>query len=486
MQRWATEMRGWTALCTSLALVCGAWVGCADGSVVSPRDRDALTPAAESLLTEPVAWATPLVDGRILADTDRGLVVIAGPDDEGVVVGEPGELGALRAAAPVDGSTLLLGDTGVFVLRDTTFFRSPLTDVLADGESVEALVATPRLDHPEPDVWVLTGARLHLYRDARLREVSIEGVTLEAPTLGVAPRLLGRAVWLGTGGQLFEIAMDGDELVVAEVDGGVPTTAMASDGQGALWLLGEDLHALPPDRRLRRYRLGFVPSALHASVDGPDVWLEGEGGLHHLQDRAVRVVSSVPAGARLTAAADGALLAASPAGLVRYRARHRVSLRGIDPGTRIAVTTTVAIEAEAEDRITTVTAELDGEPLEVRAAPRGVVVDLERVRAGAHELQVTVAYSDGTLPATATLPFQVGVAATWSSHIRAIFQGSCARCHGPAGPAPTRLDSRQGWIDNIDSILVNVRDERMPLGGPYLDADTVASIAAWAATGFPE
>ena len=93
---------------------------------------------------------------------------------------------------------------------------------------------------------------------------------------------------------------------------------------------------------------------------------------------------------------------------------------------------------------------------------------------------------DGTLPAFLEYTLVVGQNVTWSNDVLPIMEQHCARCHGSEESASTRLDTRQTWIDNADSIIYNVREGRMPLDDQPLLASEVDLVLAWKASGFPE
>jgi hypothetical protein len=181
---------------------------------------------------------------------------------------------------------------------------------------------------------------------------------------------------------------------------------------------------------------------------------------------------------------DGQLLQAGDAGVVRYRARHPVGFRGLSAGERIFEAVTVELDTVFPERVTEVSVAVDGRPLE--RSPDGTVrLDPDVLKDGAHVLELTAVYDDGTLPAHRSLPFQVAVDASWAEHIAPIFDERCSSCHAAGGSAPTELSSAEKWEENIEALLFNVRMGRMPLNGEPLTEDEIALIEVWSVTGFP-
>src|SRR5690606_24531998 len=118
--------------------------------------------------------------------------------------------------------------------------------------------------------------------------------------------------------------------------------------------------------------------------------------------------------------------------------------------------------------------------------PPRVVLRPAELGDGAHELVIRVTYDDGTLPFEQRLRFEVITSATWTADVEPIFEAHCASCHGPAGPAITRLDTIDAWERLADAIRLNVETGRMPLNRPPLSQRELALIEAWMNNGFPE
>jgi hypothetical protein len=228
-----------------------------------------------------------------------------------------------------------------------------------------------------------------------------------------------------------------------------------------------------------------VVERLLASGVGPDLWLLGEGALWHFGEGKFRFVELEASSGTFAAEADGRLLHATSSGVIRYRARHPLDVLGVTDGARITGPIEVLIMPHPSER-PRIDAYIDGLSIMTFDEPFRIMLDPVRLDIGVHRLRVEAHYQDGTLPAFREFSLQVGVDVTWMENIAPLFERECARCHGTIEDASTRLDSRQAWIDNIDSILYNVRQGRMPLGETPLSPGDVDLISAWRAAGFPE
>jgi hypothetical protein len=169
--------------------------------------------------------------------------------------------------------------------------------------------------------------------------------------------------------------------------------------------------------------------------------------------------------------------------LARIAVRHGASLEGLLEGASLHEPVTIHVAAEAEDAITSITADVSGTVVPVEAGE--LVIDPAVVGFGPRTLHVTIGWSDGTLPRTLTRSFEVEAAATWTDDIEPLYRAHCADCHGAAGPSARRLDSREGWMREVDRLLPAITSGAMPLGRPRLPEASVTLVRTWAAAGFP-
>jgi len=462
------------------------WFGCASESLVeAPEPARPMQPHRQALLDYEVSAIIPLGVDRFLVGTEEGLRLIRGPEDPGVLVADPGDLGDFQSVNVRGDTALLAGSGGVFALHGTTFFVSPLQQSLAPGETVQQFLEVSSGTDGSV-LWMLTDRALYRVIDDVASRLGIEGVEWEGARLGRAPGVSGTVVWLATSDAIYEIGVTRNITHVGRVQGNLIATAMATDGSGQLWLVADSsLYRLRDDRRLVRYQLPVSVDDVLSSGAGPDIWIRGEGALWHFADGEFRFVDIRVGDDLIAPEADGRFLLGGPDGLVRYRARHPLSLVGVTQGARITGPVEVQIVPHPSER-PRVEAFIDGLSIAVLQDPFRVSLDPAMLGTGSHRFRVEAHYEDGTLPAFVELDVIVGENVTWAEHIEPLHRRECARCHGEIEDASTRLDSRERWIDNIEAILYNVAEGRMPLGDEPLAAGEVDLIAAWKAAGFPE
>jgi hypothetical protein len=296
-------------------------------------------------------------------------------------------------------------------------------------------------------------------------------------------------------------------------------TAAAAFAQGVLlsgatglWFAGDAGTALSPLD-------DAVPGVTDLAVDGDDLWLVGERGLHLWRDGAVSRVNPEGLstdGARLAAGA-GVLWVSSGRSLWRLWTEDagwqaEVALEGVDLTWIAGGAAGVAWasdgaslhragrqgqeEFDAPEHLGLAVAggdvwlwdadslwRLDGQtlwPIEGVTGPRSV--------AALGDGAVIVATADGLIQATVGEPPEPPelVVPTYSGEIAPLFEDSCAICHGERGNA-RRLDSYEAFSEQIDLILAAVREARMPLppNEPLGDAD-IDLLVRWRDADFPE
>jgi hypothetical protein len=470
----------------TLAWLLGA--GCEAGTEVGPP----FTPALDAPRTAELA--VPLADGSLLVDDGVDLAIIRG---EGAPrsIGDAGELGALRAYVWVDGSTLVAGSAGTFVVESGTdpgLFRAPIEDGIG-GETIVALATTRRPDHAS-DVWVATDAALYLFRDETLVPIELDG----GPVVGaaLAPYVVpvdaagSAAVWVGTSEGLYRLSVRPDAASFTALRMTQPEAArsIGTDQSGTLWIAGDaGLSALDLGLRFQAFAVDGRPVRVLASSDSDDVWIETERGFVLERDRVFRAASVALDG--LLLGPGGATYARRGAAVSALFARHPIALEGLYDGP-ILEPTRVELRLPAIEHLVAVRAWAGNTELPVTpgsgATGPSFLIEPGPVPVGPHPLRVEADYDDGTLRAELRRPIEITTQATWTNDIEPLYARHCADCHGEAGPSPTRLDTLDAWRTLAERIVENVETGRMPLGRPALSSAEVARIQAWSSGGFPE
>lgn len=476
------------SLATSAALGAGL-LACGPSYSVS---GEPLSPTTETLVAGPVDLAVPLSDGSILIDDGASLAIVTPGIADPTVIGRTGEIGSLLAYAELNGTTLIAGSAGTFVVQTGAgagLFRAPIETAIG-SDPIHALALTPRPEAAS-DLWVATADHLYVFRDDALHEVTLADVSLGNAEL--APLGPG-AVWAATAEDLVQLRIDPAAVMLraTRIDRPLGASSITVDADGTLWMIeGGEVSSLRRDLRLDRYTLPFAATRVFASRDANDVWFALENGtFQHQLHRIFRPVDGLSLEGAL-AGPEGTLYGRSAGGVVRVRSRHAITLEGLHAGP-ILEATRIEIRLPSAGSVTAVraragTVDLDVMgPIDDAATPPALVLEPGPIPVGSSMLTIEADYADGTLTASLSVPIEIATDATWTADIAPLYEMHCADCHGERGPSPTRLDSRQAWIDLSARIIDNVVTGRMPLGRASLPPSDIALIQAWASGGFTE
>jgi len=444
---------------------------------VQPAQAEVLPRGSTILVTLPGGGIVVEEEGRLLAfdprDTER----------EPSVVGPATEVGEVHAAVPFDGATLILAEGGTFILRDGSWVASPLAGSL-DGPILDAELLPTPTGRGAGDLWIATASSLYRVRDGVAERLAIEE-DLSAAELAIAQRPEGPALWVRLSDRVLEIWRDrtGVMRTAALVLETTPT-AIGGDAASVGWLeIDGRLHSIGADRRL--VDRGVTVARLLTSSLSRESWvIDADGAVWlHADGRLLRAADLMldPSGV-MAVAADGSLYV-SGATIVRYAPRHFARVLGAADGSLLVTPQTFIIESEGTPVLE---ATIDGSAVEVSAETGVLELDPVALGEGSHELVVRFTYDDGTLPVIDRRTFEVITDATWTEDIAPLQEASCASCHGPEGAAVTRLGTRAEWQTQIEFIVRNVEQGRMPLGRAPLSARDVALIQAWEIGGFAE
>lgn len=436
-------------------------------------------PALADTVTAGRATGASSVDGfQIVANVDGALVVL-----------DPRSSSArtLRAVGPqvwgatslADGSTLIATDNGL-LLQDSYLQPSP----------VQALLASPALQVARRGgtIWIRTADGLSLWRGGVLTSLDWDGAALTAPfALGAVESDLD-VVWTANARGLVAAGETSSGWAPVVSVEGVTSSSIAVDGAGVM-------AASTPDGLLVRrggawsawsmpssdLRVLANPARAGVWVVAPDaVWWTDGARFEAMTD--LPVDASLPDGA-LSVDAVGRLLLAGDGALYRVAHTPTVAVVGLRDLASIDGETAVAAQATPTEGVTSVTMVVDGSPLVVTDGAT-TLDPFAFLDDATHRLEATATWEDG-VQAVGLLDFTVGSVgtATWADNVEPLFQARCAKCH--AGSTQTRLDSAEAWQANVDRILDDVTQRRMPLGGPALSGGEISVIRAWQEGGFP-
>jgi mono/diheme cytochrome c family protein len=320
--------------------------------------------------------------------------------------------------------------------------------------------------------------------------------------------------WAAEGERGVRISLQGQARDLGEGPVGLTAAVAFADGillatESGLWFAGDAGTALSPLD-------GAAPGATGLAVDGDDLWLAGDDGLHLWRDGQLSAVA--PEGlatqdARI-AAGGGVLWVASGSSLWRlwsddsgWRAEVAVEdvdhswLAGGNAGVAWASTGVVIrraapqalAEYAAPEHLGLAVGSSDVWLWDAEALWRLEGHTLWPVEGVENPSAVAAAGDGAAWVATATGLVKVTVgevptpeAPTWSGDVLPLFDARCDSCHGERGNA-RRLDDIDSFSDQVDLVLIAVREQRMPLppNEPLTDAE-IDLIVRWQEAEFPE
>ena len=386
------------------------------------------------------------------------------------------DAGELLGAAAVDGVVVVAGTQGLFVVQQGELQASPL------GED-QRLGAVSQLLSVADALWLSTSTGLFVFEDDRLWRVDIDGRSSGVRLVAGGPS--GPTVWAAEGDTLYAVTrQDAGGWRATQERAPTVVVDLAADAAGTVWTLSADgrLSSRSSAGGWRAHEAITDVRQLASDAASNRVWFATDNDVYMFDGEAFRPTG---VGASSIATADDGFMAADADGLRRFVPDRRADVVGLPSGLLSVVTEIIVRPAEPDD-VVEITATIDGSPIPVSAETWTLSIDPASLEDGVRELVVTVRYADAE-PTVERRTFTVraGPAPNWNDDIQPLFIDHCALCHGADGGARV-LDSSESWIENIETILFNVRNGRMPLPpNPTLAAEQVAWIEGWQAAGFP-
>jgi hypothetical protein len=387
----------------------------------------------------------------------------------------------LRAVGPELYSALRLSDQGLLLATDEGLLS--WTEILSP--STLGLDGVRQLGWQGQSLYLGGPGGLRRWKFGEIEELqgeaALTGPFATGGLLGGAPVL-----WASGEGELLALG-EPDWTVWDQLQTDSPPEALAVDRSGAVVVALDGLVLRGVEGKWKAWQLPSRVERVLAHPDANGVYLAAVDALYWMNGEEFSALT-VPEGVFMpegAAAVDqrGGLLMRGHAGVIRIEVEHSVGIVGIHSGEELAGTRLVTLLASEPEALKSLSATVDG--ADVLVTENTVLLDPAGLTVGQpHDLQVKGRWGEEE----AEVLLQFGVAlpdtATWSEHIRPLYQDHCEKCHG--GSTETILRERQDWIDEIDPILDEVRAARMPLGGPALTATQIALIQVWKDGGFPE
>lgn len=448
-----------------------------DGGIAPPPEYDIVRAPLEGvvdpLAARPVTYAYGLGDGTVLGDGPDGLFRV----DSSTVAPLGSRAGEVRAVIELDGTPLVAGSLGLFAVVDDSLAASPITDVIGAVVPTDLATADGR-------VWIASQRGLNVWSSGSSASIAPAGLPTVDAKLSFGARVAGvPAMWVLSGGQVYGVSLDGAKAYPQTFGADIRSLATATDG--TLWIVerGGILRSRRLDGTFRERDAIRGAVRVVAARDGA-VWIETMDAVWRHHDGAFREVLGAVRPLH-EASIDGSVVAGSDR-LVRVFPELRIDFDGIEDGGLVLTTTEVTLRPLLADRITTLVATLDDAPIDVGSGPWSVTIDPSMLADGTHTLAATATYDDGrTASSDLRFSYFAGPVPTWVEDVAPLMAAHCVVCHGERASARP-LDSFDLWKSEIDLILFNVREGRMPLmPNRPLTAAEIAVIEGWAAAGFP-
>jgi hypothetical protein len=396
------------------------------------------------------AWRVPTFDDATVLSLTETVVASAATTTEGTWVG-------------LDGALLL---------DDGTLRQVPWAEGLGE---IERLVARDRR------LWLKTAEALYLRSAEELFELRLDGEPIRGPW---APGQDG--TWL-TDGSLV-VFMDLEGVVMQGSDVGAPVTHLTADREGrvvvaaggyALVQTGQGWEPLETS--------GERVAGVYGHPRARGVWVQTDAGWLFAESRATWVGEiEPPISGPIEVDAWGRLLFLQDGAFYRVSAGRPVEVGGVWSGDAITAPTRFPLTPTSPETLDELTASArrGDEVIDVPIDAAELVLDPLGMVFGTWAVTLEASHEGQVYETTVDVQVAAAAGATWSEHVRPIYEAHCSACHD--GASETVLDSPEGWMDRIENILLRVGTGQMPLGAEPLTDSEIALIQAWAAGGYAD
>lgn len=463
------------------ALLATALVACDAGTIDAPADAGLAPPdrvgqpldaVLDPLPGRAIRYAAAVADGTILADSPAGLLRVR--TSTAVPIGT--EAGLVAAVGQLDGTALVAGALGLFAVVDDRLEPSPITDAIG------AIVPSDLAVTDDGRVWIASNRGLFEWRGGASVRIDPAGLPSADARLSFGAPIDGApAMWVLSAGQLYGVTLDAASAHPQAFDADIGSLATASDG--TLWIVVQGtLHSRATSEDWRAHD-AIVDAVRVVAADDGAVWIETMDGTWRHHDGEFREVRGVPRPVH-SAATEGSVLAGER--LTRVFPTLSITFTGLDEGALVRNATEVALKPLLAERLVSLEATLDGAAIDIGTGPWSVRIDPTALTDGTHILSATATYDDGaTVTSVRRFSYFAGPVPNWQDDVAPLFAEHCEVCHGARASA-RKLDTIALWREEIDLILFNVREGRMPLmPNRALTAAEIGVIEGWAAAEFP-
>ena len=441
----------------------------------------------EMLSDVPCQWAASLGNNRVLYRNDGELWEFVAGAILPVAVPEGLELQDLDSAFSLeDGTGLVLGSTGLYVLQDGSLVESPLNDALAGANIDQILKMRP---HDREVLWIATDGGIWRWSEGALNQLQLGDLPSISPRFTYTGEETGNDfLWVAAGQRVYAIeTTDSGFQAWPELEE-VEPDQLLGNSNGNLWMrTGNSLEMRDHEGFWVEADPGVQIDQIWSHPESPSLWLmDDEGNLLRWSGDQLRKTKGAPETNHISADSNDTLIMAGPTGLFRVHPGRVTAFSGISEGAVLTESTEILFEPAFPELISELSVLLNGENTAYAEDPYGLTIDLGLLVDGAYVLTVVVVYSDGFPSSENSISFSIEhPVSSWSEDVQPINQEYCAQCHGSTGYVEVKLFTKDQWIANIDLVLEYLKTQVMP-PGPPLAPDLIELIELWRDLDFPD
>ena len=377
-----------------------------------------------------------------------------------------------QAVVTSDGVALFFMEDGLFVWdQDMLDLEpSPFGQVWQD-----TLVAS---QSDSLGLWLMGEQGLFRWRDGQLESVSM--------TTSISGFAAGAqwhdepAVWVLADGVHALVDTAQGLQVAASVD--IKGQQLAVDRLDRVWVVDDEgLLFMRDTTGWSQLAIESPVQLVHSNANSASSWLQVGEEVWLWQDEQLWSVNP-PRGQWLGVDGSGRLLTLEQGELLRYSSGRAPGLLGL-PRQQISHSFELVVSPSFAAEVSAVKVSLNGQESSLTERPWKLLVEPVNYGQGLLNIDVTIEYLDGSVVTTQQQrTIDLGIS-TWDDKIAPLNAAKCLACHG--GTTFTLLDTKNQWIEYIDTIIAKVESGEMPQGQAPLSADEVGNIILWRDGGFP-
>ena len=363
--------------------------------------------------------------------------------------------------------SMILLDGSVFIFDGEWLEESPINDILP--------IPVETVEGHRDDLWFQGAGQLYRYHEGNVQSVSTDYHTHLFSYGGFNNSAIATP-------QLRILDTSSSTLEIIDYRNDLLPTSMTYDTSGVFWVSDGSSLLYQRDTNRRWSAVEATSPILHiqSNPQHPNLWIHTEEiDLLHQNGLFFRV--ELPEGSWRDVDEYGRLLLQTEDSVLRVSSSRTVAVEGIMHNEVLDGMITLTFVPSMEDSLESMHAWIDQQALDIDENNQSAV-DSNDFSSGAHTLRILAIGPEGEH--ITEIPFYVGALpdVKWQDGIDPLTQAHCNDCHGDGSFLP--LNTAQLWEEKVDVILLEVINNEMPKGGPYLNAEEIQMIRGWKNGGF--